>query len=427
MIARDPGGAAARDHDLVVVGGGIYGACLALEAARRGLRPLLLERGDFGEATSWNSLRILHGGLRYLQTLNLRRFRQSVAERRWFCQTFPDLVRPQPCVMPLYGDGLRRPAVLAAALAVNDLLSVDRNTGVDPALRIEPSRLLNVEETIARVPLVARDGLLGAASWSDAAMLSSQRLLMEVLHWAGSLGATALNYVEATGLVRRGQGIQAVEARDVLTGQTLTFSSATVCNCAGPWSGEVAGRFDRPMPRLFQPSLAFNVLLDSPPPSRSAVAVSPRRQGQRGGPVYFLCPLVDRLLAGTVHRPWAGSLERPQPDEEALDHFLSDLNAAMPGLEARPSRIVRVFAGLLPVRAPGTARLSTRPAIHDHGRAGGPRGLFSVSGVKFTTARLVAEHTLAAMAGQFGPLEVQPGTDRPRRVALADPVLSRWG
>jgi glycerol-3-phosphate dehydrogenase len=91
-----------RDYDLIIVGGGIYGAMLALESVFRGLKPLLLEKSDFGAATSFNSLRIVHGGLRYLQTLDLPRHFESVRERRWFLRNFPDHVRPLPCLMPLF-------------------------------------------------------------------------------------------------------------------------------------------------------------------------------------------------------------------------------------------------------------------------------------------------------------------------------------
>jgi glycerol-3-phosphate dehydrogenase len=417
VIARDPGAAATRDHDLVIVGGGIYGACLALEAAFRGLRPLLLERGDFGEATTWNSLRILHGGLRYLQTFDLQRFRESVRERRWFCRSFPELVQPQECVMPLYGEGLKRPFVFAAALLVNDLLSSDRNVGVSSARRLERGRVLNVAETVSRFPLVDRSGLRGAGLWYDARMLSSQRILIEILHWACSLGATALNYVEATGLVTHGTGTHAVHARDTIDGRSYTFASRAVCNCAGPWSTTLAATFDRPTPQLFIPSLAFNVLLDCVPPCTSAVAVAPRRPDEAAGPVYFLYPAFGRLLAGTVHVPWNGKNEdAPRPTEEQIQQFLTDLNAAVPGLNARPEQISGVLSGLLPATKKGTAHLSVRPAIWDHGRQGGPQGLVSVSGVKFTTARLVAEKTLALLADRMGWPRERRETQRPPSV-----------
>jgi len=108
MIKRAPAAAAAQRFDLAVIGAGIHGVCLALQAAERGLRVLLLERADFGSGASGNSLRVVHGGLRYLQSLDVARFRESVAERRWFARTFPGLVEPLPCLMPLYAEGLLR-------------------------------------------------------------------------------------------------------------------------------------------------------------------------------------------------------------------------------------------------------------------------------------------------------------------------------
>ncbi len=143
---------AAERYDLVIVGGGIYGVMVSLEAVRRGLHPLLLERSDFGAATSHNSLRIVHGGLRDLQRVDLRRYYECVQERRWFLQNFPDLVEPLPCLMPLYGQGLRRPWVFRVGLMLNAALSLRRNVGVAPSLRLPSGGMLSREETSAIFP-----------------------------------------------------------------------------------------------------------------------------------------------------------------------------------------------------------------------------------------------------------------------------------
>ena len=111
-----------------------------VDAAGRGLSVVLCEQNDLGSATSSASTKLIHGGLRYLQSLDLARFRESVAERRWWLSTFPDLVRPLSCLMPLYGNGLRRPSVLRAALAMNDLLSARRNVGVEPGCALPRGR-----------------------------------------------------------------------------------------------------------------------------------------------------------------------------------------------------------------------------------------------------------------------------------------------
>jgi glycerol-3-phosphate dehydrogenase len=414
MIRRDLGRAAAGRHDLLIVGGGIYGATLALEAARRGLEPLLLERDDFGQHTSWNSLRILHGGLRSLQTLDLRRFFDSVAERSWFLRHFPELVEPLPCLMPIYGEGLRRRSVLRLALRLNDFLSRLRpGRGSAAGRGLEPGRILSPAETVSLFPYVDRRGLLGGALWHDAVMRDSQRVVMEILRWAAARGATLLNYVEARELLHGEGGVEGVTARDRETGSEHRFRAPVVVNCAGPWCREVARRFDRDHPALFRRSLAFNLVLDLEAPFRSAVAVAPRRRGAR---VYFLYPSRGRTLAGTFHAPREEEGEFAPPREELVEEFLSELREILPGADLRREKVLRVLWGELPVRRPGSVDLCVRELVHDHAGRGGPRGLLSVSGVKFTTARSVAERCLRrAWRGKDLPPRDDQGPPTPLR------------
>ncbi len=118
-LSRDLEKAQHARYDVIVVGGGIQGVCLLHEASRRGLRALLVERGDFGGQTSWNSMRVLHGGFRYLQSMDLPRYIESVRARRWFLRLFPGMTEPLDCLMPLYGDGLKRPETFRAAVWMN--------------------------------------------------------------------------------------------------------------------------------------------------------------------------------------------------------------------------------------------------------------------------------------------------------------------
>lgn len=392
-ISREPSSAAGQTYDPIIVGGGIYGAMLALEAARRGLRPLLLERGDFGNATSYHSLRIVHGGFRYLQTLDLRRFFESVGERRWFLQTFPELVKPLECLMPLYGNGARRPPVLYGALRLNDILSYDRNRGIRNDRHLPDGKVVGVEEVKALFPQVDARGLQGGAIWYDACMPDSQRLLVEVLRWACSLGATVLNYVEVRELLKADGRVAGVAVEDRQTGRSYEYRGKTAINAAGPWCREVATRFDRDIPDLFKSSIAWNVLFDRPTPSAAALAVAPKKPGAS---TYFLHPWKGRLLAGTVHDPWTDEItDTPMPSAERLTDFIEDLNWAVPGLNLTSSEVLRIFSGLLPASETGTAHLAKREAIFDHGESGGLRGLYSICGVKFTTSRLVAQKTLA--------------------------------
>ena len=453
MSGRDPSAvvpppvtaaaAAGRTHDLIVVGGGVQGVMVALEAARRGHRPLLLEAGDFGGGTSWATLRIVHGGLRYLQRMDVRRFLESVNERRWFLRNFPDLVEPLRCVMPLYGVGLRRRATLRPALWLNDALGAHRNRGVEGGSRIGGARILGNAELLTLAPGVARAGLRGGAAWTDARMVQPQRLLMELIRWARSAGATLLNHLEATGLSVHGGAVRGVEGLDRRTGRAFSFEAPVVVNAAGPRAGVLAEAFDPPAARdaepheLVRPQLSFNVLLDVPPPMPGgAVAVhagdvaagagrTPELADAASGS-RFLTPHAGggagrpMTLAGTGQVPWTkpGSLGRgggpPEPTPEQLQAFLAGLARAHPPLAGAPVR--RVFAGILPAEAAGSDEPRHRPRWIEHDRHGGPRGLISVAGVKYTTARLVAEQTLKRVLGsELRPLRV--GLPRPAPAA----------
>jgi len=394
-IRRDPASASRDRYDAIVVGGGIYGVMLAFEGSGRGLKTLLVEKDDFGGATSANSLRIIHGGLRYLQTLDLPRFRESVAERRWFLSNFPRMIRTLPCLMPLYGDGLRRPSIFRVALFLNDYLG--RPPGDVPsrsARELPRGEVIDAEQVKRIYPTVDTKGLKGGAIWHDAFMPDPQRILVAILRKASSLGATALNYMEAAELLKRGNAVTGIKAVDRENGNIYEYLSPVVINASGPWCESLADRFGSRRPGLFRRSVAWNLLLDRKPASDHALAVKPNIAD---GQTYFILPWKGRMLAGTGHAPFSGGGDAPAPSEEQLLGFLENLNMSMPGLDATGKDILHVFSGFLPVTDVGGTTLTTREVIFDHGRNGGPQGLFSVAGIKFTTARKVAGKTLSTI------------------------------
>jgi glycerol-3-phosphate dehydrogenase len=396
LIPRAPQIAAANRYDLAVVGGGVHGACLALEATRRGLRVVLLEAADFGSGASGNSLRILHGGLRYLQSADLIRFRESVAERRWFARTFPDLVEPLPCLMPLYADGLKRRSVMRIALAMNDWLSADRNDQLPDHVQLPAGGTFDVKETQRRFPGVRTGGLQGSALWYDYRMRSSERVLIEILHWACGLGAAALNYTRAIGIRGEAGRVRGVQVEDQLNGERYDIQADRVCNCTGSLARAFAAAHDREHAELFVPSLAFNVLFDGDRPSQDALAIA---APDPGAPVYFLCPAPFGIWAGTEHAGRPDRCLSPEVTEAELFDFIGRINRAIPSINLSPRRVRRVFSGLLPVRTVQRTDLTAREAIVDHGARGGLSGLYSVTGIKFTTARKVGVRAVDAIMG----------------------------
>ena len=407
-----------QDYDLAIIGGGIYGIMLAYESAKRGLKCILLEKDDFGQHTTFNWLRILHGGLRYLQSLDLVRFRESVGERRWFIRTFPEHVQVLPCLMPLYNRGIRRTDVFRLALKANDFLSRNRNRDIpSPRLHLPNGGIVDTPTVCKLFPIVDRHKLSGGAIWYDAIVPDSQRLIIDLLKTTCRKGAVALNYAEARRLItsERGQ-VTGISVFDRLNKSFLDISAPLVINAAGPWCREIANSFDHYIPELFFPSIAWNLLIDRPGLSSHALAVSPPWPGAH---TYFLLTWKDQLLVGTGHRPWKAPriVSNPQPTTEQNKEFLDDLNAAVPGLNLKEKEILHIFGGFLPAAKSESARLANRPKIVDHSLEGGPKGLLSLSGVKFTTSRLVADQLLSNI------LACKPSSLEPHEIVQADPEI----
>lgn len=380
-VTRDPKKAQEDSYDLIIVGAGIYGICLNLEAARRGLKSLLLEKSDFGGEASLNSLRILHGGLRYLQTLDLPRFFESVQQRGWFMEKFPALCRPLECIMPLYGKGLKRKSVFNLALPLNNFLSFKSS--------LPPSRIASRDEVLEKIRHVRENGLEGGAAWYDGQILSPQRLHLELIRWAASLGAKALNYVEAKELLTENDHVIGIRTN---VGE---FRSKIVINAAGGWADELSRELSGNNDRFIKKSLAFNVLLKRPALSEAAVAM----QGER---VYFITPhQSNHAFVGTIHQRWNG---KSTPDEATINAFLTDLNKVVPGWELQHSDILRTTSGIVPSKNDDGTEMAHRSIFKRHST----RGFFSISGNKYTTAQSFAIKTLTQVFGKTASVETVP-------------------
>ena len=399
-----------KSFDLVVVGGGILGACAAWEAALRGLSVALLERNDFGEATSANSLKIVHGGLRYLQHLDLRRFRESVQERSLWLRKAPHLVEPLPVLFPAGGSALHSRPVLRAGLLVNDLLSADRNRGLDPSRRIPSGRLVSRRELIRRVPELAHENVPGGIRFHDAIFRFPERLVLEVVQAAVENGAVAANYLEFTGAASRNGRLTAIHARDTLTGQEVEIRTRAVLNTAGAGSEAVAARLTGGAAQVAPAwSSAVNLVMEGRGHDAAFALQSRSTPGESGARQLFVVPWRGQTMIGTGHYPLPGELPAPgdaqgleRVKEDAAERFLAEVNRSWPGPERFTMDQVRlVHWGLLPAlegRPGDPVQLLRRERVIDHATHGMP-GAFTLLGVKFTTARRAAQEAVDRVCG----------------------------
>ncbi len=380
-------------YDIAIVGGGIYGAMLHLEAARNGLRSVLVERSDFGAGTSENSLRIVHGGLRYLKSLNVARSVESTRERQWYLASLPLLVEPLPCLLPIYERGGKRTQVLKLGLKANDLVGA-AVMYLDGALRdVPPGQIVDAGLACDIAPAIPSDDLAGGAIWHDLLLRCPGRVIVEALRWAADLGGVALNYVEARDLLVAGGRVQGVAGAETEGRGTAELAAPIVINAAGPWAGELVARWHIPDVTLTPLVVAWNVLLDRPALSGHAVALQDPLSAD--GALLFATALGGRLMIGTGYAPLGGRsvASVAMVAEGGLDAFLAAVNRCVPGLAVSRRDVLRVFSGALPASAPGGSVPRSRNVIRSHSL----RGLITVSGSKFTTARNAARQTMAAL------------------------------
>ncbi len=411
-MKRDISEYSEKNYDMIIIGGGIYGIMLALEGTRRKLKTLLLEKNDFCGNTSLNHLRTVHGGLRYLQSADLPRFFESVKERKWFLKYFPEYVNTMSCLMPLYGKGLHRNFILRMALLLNDVLSITKNTGVPAKNKFQMGKIISKKDIKNMYPKVDIEGLTGVAQWFDASMPEPQRLYMKIINKLEELGSVNLNYVKVTGLKKSADNkkVEGVIAKDIISGKEVGFNSPIVINAAGPDSREISSFFDKDYPELFvKRLLLWNIMFDKESLSKSAIALNPVKGG---GHTYFSHPLKNRFMVGTGEIIVEKGKDELKVPEKEMNKFIDDLNKAVPELNLTIKDVQRVYSGVIP--ASKNEKLSKRETIINHFENGGPQGLYSLAGIKFTTSRLVAEKTIKKIITDKGGISydnIFPKTD----------------
>ncbi|MBM4321573.1 MAG: FAD-dependent oxidoreductase, partial [Deltaproteobacteria bacterium] len=409
-MIRDVSALAASEFDLVIVGGGIYGATLLWEAARRGLQACLIEQADFGHATSYSSQKIIHGGLRYLQHADLARFRESVRERRLLSRLAPHLLRLMPVLVPAVGHGLQGREALALGLGLNDLLAADRNRGLPPELQVPRGRILAPDEALGLCPTLPREGLSGAALWHEVQVHNTERLLLAYLCGATELGAQLANRLRVTGLLRRGRTgpVGGVRALDEVSGAEIEIRGRAIIAAMGPWT---------PLLRTFLDGapvfsgLRFcqsAVLVTRQLHPTHAVGLASRRGYrdsaalvQRGSRLLFVTPWRELSLVGTTQEEWGGTADDLRLGPVDVERFVAEVAEAWPATALCLDDVRSAYVGLIP-RARSAA---AEPAKHFRifaCRAHGVERLTVVLGVKYTTARDVAVRALALACRQLG-------------------------
>lgn len=377
--------------DIVVIGGGATGLGVAVDAAVRGHRTLLLEQHDFAKGTSSRSTKLIHGGVRYLQQGNVGLVLEALRERGLLTQNAPHLVGHLSFIVPnytwweapFYGVGLK----------IYDLLAGKLGLG--------PSQHLSREETLRRIPTLEPDGLRGGTVYYDG-QFDDARLAITLAQTAADHGATLLNYAPVTGVVKKADLVRGVIARDAETGREFEVAARVVVNATGVFTDSIR-RFDEPAAEEII-ALSQGVHLVLPKsflPGDSAIMVPKTDDGR----VLFAIPWHGRALIGTTDTPVTHAALEPRPLPEEIDFLLTHA-ARYLSKDPRREDVLSVFAGLRPLRKVGGAS-DTASVPRDHSLLVSQSGLVTITGGKWTTYRKMAEDTVN-QAAQVGGLDERP-------------------
>ncbi|HEX7276079.1 MAG TPA: glycerol-3-phosphate dehydrogenase/oxidase [Acidimicrobiales bacterium] len=376
--------------DVLVVGGGITGAGVALDAASRGLRTALVERGDFASGTSSASSKLVHGGLRYVSQGELGLVAQALAERHRLLRNAPHLVRPLPFVLPLTGGAAAARSV-GTALWLYDLAGGARIGQVH--------RRLSADEARARVPALRADACHRAYLYLDA-HADDARLTLDIVRTAVlDHAAVAANHAAVSGLLRSRSG-RVVGARVLADGAEIEVRASVVVNAAGVWSDEVAGLEDGPAGRAptIRPAKGVHLTVsrDRLPATSAAVLPVPA-----DGRSIFVIPWpgTDRVYIGTTDTDHAGDVDRPRCDAADVAYLLGAVNASLAD-HLTPADVLGCWAGLRPLVAAAAGRTADLSRRHRLSRS--PGGMVTITGGKLTTYRRMAADTVDQVAGILG-------------------------
>jgi glycerol-3-phosphate dehydrogenase len=392
---------AGRHFEVVVIGGGITGAGVALDAASRGYSVALLERGDYAVGTSSRSSKMVHGGLRYLQNLDLGLVREALLERQLMVQLAPHLVYPTPFLVPSFGEG-RRDRKLGIGLNMYDVMATTRvgrgrremrsSKEGDEDYFWSPDR----HRTIDRDELLEMVPALEARDPNDAYLFydcqtDDVRLVLTILGEAERFGAVMLNGAEVTEVLSadgRASGVALLESE---SGERIEVEADNVVNATGVFADRIRPEEvvdEEDVPRI-KPSRGTHLLIDREVISTGAAAcIIPAGEGR----AIFALPWYGRTLVGTTDNDYEGDIEHPHPGEEDIEYLLDAVNAFF-GIEASRSDLVGAYAGVRPLIATGDPKrsvdISRKAELYETSS-----GMLTITGGKLTTWRRMAKQTV---------------------------------
>ena len=408
---RQPAALQQQDFDVLVVGGGISGAWLALHCVQSGYRTALIEKSDYASQTSSSSSKTLHGGIRYLQQIQFGKVHESAMERAHYLYAAPHLSAAVPFVIPTYKDFKRSKFFLGCGMLAYQCLCIGENNVIaSKEQQLPPPRSISAAR-LNQICDLSTEPHTGGVMFYERHMLNSERMVLSILQTAGKLGATVVNYVKATELLRNDNRISGVSAQDELTGQTFEINAKLVINAAGPWIDSLINELDDSnQPQNTISGFAVGSHIITKQISDHAIGITTKHQSDakidRGGRHVFIIPWRGHSLIGTSY----DEIDSPNGDlslqADHVTQLLEVVNDSLPDIKLGKQDLISGYSGLYPLRTEniqnsvyqGTGEYK----IIDHQQANQVDGIITALGAKFTTGRKLSALTMKVVDQKLG-------------------------
>lgn len=410
--------------DVIVIGAGINGLGIARDAAERGLKTLLVEQEDFCSGVSAWSGRLVHGGLRYLEHLDLALVRESLKERERLFKLAPHLVKPVDLIMPFYKKNRRPPWMIWLGMIAYDFLSIDKS--------VRWHRILGKKTVKDRFSGMEAAGLSGAALFIDGQVEYAERLCVELAVAASDAGATLRIHERVTGFVYEGNRV--VGIRTQRAEGNFEYRAAAVINAAGPWVDRVNNNLEVSSRRLIGGTKGSHIIVDPFPGAPNDVVYY---ESQADGRLVLVIPWMGRYLIGTTDTKFDQEPDSARADVDEVNYLLKEVNALIPEANLQVDDILYTYSGVRPLPyAPGVSewKIPRSHVVLDHGSEGTP-GLYSIIGGKLTTYRQLAEDAVDLVLKKVFDKKVActnrsamfPGASRTDWVELQSELVTKYG
>jgi glycerol-3-phosphate dehydrogenase len=380
--------------DVIVIGGGATGLGVAVDAASRGYKTLLLEQADFAKGTSSRSTKLVHGGVRYLAQGNVKLVRHALRERGLLLKNAPHLVRRQAFIIPCFTHFSKLKYLVG--LKLYDWLSGDFSFGT--------SSFVSRQEMLSALPRLNARSLVGGVRYYDG-QFDDARLALNLAQTCVEQGGTVLNYFRVTQLLKKGATVAGVRTRDLETGKEYELQAKVVVNATGVFVDDIIHMDHEGSRPMVRPSQGVHIVLDKRFLNSQNALMIPKTPDGR---VLFAIPWNNHVLVGTTDTPVENNSLEPVPLQKEITFILDTVKQFM-SLPPAEKDVLSTFAGLRPLAAPRNENDATREISRDHKLVISKSGLVTITGGKWTTYRQMAEETVnkAARIGALPELPCQ--------------------